>query len=177
MSTPLDRLLSAARSAVQHVRGRYQTEEPDYMDALASALGQYVQANRAEQMRVAVTACAAGASVLDRARELVALHDDGEPRDTSLEGRLALACAVVDLDESLSSLDALVDGPIGAAAGEPIGLREAFAAGAEYMRRSAQVVYEAAPYCGTTIKLPGMLMPDAERIDAAAVGYVEGIGR
>jgi len=46
MSTPLDRLLSAARSAVQHVRGRYQTEEPDYMDCLASALGQYEQAVR-----------------------------------------------------------------------------------------------------------------------------------
>lgn len=46
MSTPLDRLLSAARSAVQHVRGRSMTEEPDYMDCLASALGQYEQAVR-----------------------------------------------------------------------------------------------------------------------------------
>lgn len=54
---------------------------------------------------------------------------------------------------------------------------DAFRAGAEYMRRSAQVVYESAPYCGTTIQLPRMLMPDALRIDDAAAGYVEGLGR
>lgn len=55
--------------------------------------------------------------------------------------------------------------------GECVTLVDAFRAGAEYMRRSAQVVYEGAPYCGTTIQLPRMLMPDAARIDAAAAGY------
>ncbi len=87
-----------------------------------------------------------------------------------------LASALTEMErEAAGPVD--IDEPVATMADEPIGLREAFAAGAEYMRRSVQMVREDAPYCGTAIPLPRLVMPDAERIDAAAAGYVEGLDR
>lgn len=155
MSTPLDRLITAVRSAVQQVRGRYQTEEPDYMDALASALGQYEQAVRHPGYQVDVD------------EPVGTTADTVTPLAADPDCQWCAGAGYVHDDPDLTC----------PACDERQVIVDAFRAGAEYMRRSAQVVYESAPYCGTTIQLPRMLMPDAERIDAAAAGYVEGIDR
>jgi hypothetical protein len=145
MSTPLDRLLSAARSAVQHVRGRYQTEEPDYMDCLASALGQYEQAVRDPGY------------VVD------------EPVGTTADTVTPLAA---DPDCQWCAGAGYVHGDPGLgcpACDERQVIVDAFRAGAEYMRRSAHL--------RLTGRYQVVTLPDAERIDAAAAGYVEGLGR
>lgn len=205
MSTPLDRLLSAARSAVQHVRGRYQTDEPDYMDGLASALGQYEQAVRHPGYQahidpdVVVTSdahvvtCRCCNEELDADADFDSLAARGQymiltltcshEHETSIRYVLASeAAGPVDIDETVGTtadtVTPLVADPdcqwcagAGYVHGDPdLGcpacderqvIVDAFRAGAEYMRRS-----------GAT-----GVMPDAERIDAAAAGYVEGLDR
>lgn len=168
------RMVEAAAGVLRNCRPRYTRDEESYFDELASALSD-------------MEGEAAGPVVVTSDAHVVTCRCCGEELDVdtdfdtlSASGRhmvLTLTCSheretdvrYVLASEAAGPVD--VDEPVGSTVDEPVGLREAFAAGAEYMRRSAQVVYEAAPYCGTTIQLPRMLMPDAERIAAAADAY------
>lgn len=175
---PFDRLASAARDAVQHVKGRRSTDEPDYMDALASALGQYEQAAR---YRADLEK-----RLLDAGLALVDLHDEeGEPKDGSLERRLDIACAVCELAESIAELSTLngIEAPAGTTAEfvqidastlletyDAGAMLDAFAAGAEYMRRSARVAHT--PHVPRAAGAR-VILPDAGQVQAAGVGFLE----
>lgn len=88
-----------------------------------------------------------------------------------------------ELTSALRDLDACdVDEPVGTTADEMVAeagiivaeqaaIRDAFAAGAEYMRRSAHLRLD------STGRYQVMTLPDAERVAAAVSGYVEGLGR
>ena len=180
MSPVLSRLMAAAAGVLRNCRPRYTRDEESYFDELASALSD-------------MEGEAAGPVVVTSDAHVVTCRCCGEELDVdtdfdtlSASGRhmvLTLTCShdretdvrYVLASEAAGPVD--IDEPVATMADEPIGLREAFAAGAEYMRRSVQMVREDAPYCGTAIPLPRLVMPDAARIDAAAAGYVEGLGR
>lgn len=75
-----------------------------------------------------------------------------------------LASALTEMErEAAGPVD--IDEPVATMADEPIGLREAFAAGAEYMRRSAHLRLD------TTGRYQVVTLPDAERVTAAADAY------
>lgn len=192
MSTPLDRLLSAARSAVRNVRGRYQTEEPDYMDGLASALGQYEQAVRHPGYQadidpdVVVTSdahvvtCRCCNEELDADADFDSLAARGQymiltltcshEHETSIRYVLASeAAGPVDIDEPVGTTADTVT-PLVA---DPDcqwckgRLADAFCAGAEYQRK-----YVLAAGAEVPLRLPGEV-----GLLAAAAGYVEDLGR
>lgn len=185
MSPVLSRLMAAAAGVLRNCRPRYTRDEESYFDELASALSD-------------MEGEAAGPVVVTSDAHVVTCRCCGEELDVdtdfdtlSASGRhmvLTLTCSheretdvrYVLASEAAGPVD--IDEPVATMADEPIGLREAFAAGAEYMRRSSRIVHDEVPAIGSAyqsgrdfVRVPRMEMPDAERITAAAAGYVEGL--
>ena len=196
MSPALRDLMSAAAGVLRNCRPRYTRDEESYFDELASALSD-MEGEAAGPVVVTsdahVVTCRCCGEELDvdtdfdtlsaSGRHMVLTLTCSHERETDVRYVLASeAAGPVDIDEPVGTtadtVTPLVADPdcqwcagAGYVHGDPdLGcpacderqvIVDAFRAGAEYMRRS-----------GAT-----GVMPDAERIDAAAAGYVEGLDR
>lgn len=204
MSPIVSRLMSAAAAVLRNCKPRYTRDEESYFDELASALSD-MEGEAAGPVVVTsdahVVTCRCCGEELDVDSDFDSLAARGQymiltltcshEHETSIRYVLASeAAGPVDIDEpvgttadTVTPLAADPDCQWCAGAGYVHGdpdlgcsacderqvIVDAFRAGAEYMRRSAHL--------RLTGRYQVVTLPDAERIDAAAAGYVEGLGR